>query len=98
MFYRVCLTFVPQVYVLDNPLKWQHGQVHAEYPKASGSLAPLIDSLMSTMLGSCAPNLSVVIERITYPGCYKSIRENQSDLTPILTGYPIHDFARVNPV
>ena len=73
MFYRICLTILPTLYVLDDPIKWQHGEVHAEYPKASGSFAPLIDLFMLIILGNPAPNISVIIETMTGSGCYQSL-------------------------
>ena len=35
--YRACLTFQPQIFLLEEPSKWEVAQVHAEYPKASES-------------------------------------------------------------
>ena len=86
------------MYSLDERWKWQHGRVHAEYPKTSGSLAQALSTLSSALLANPAPNISVVIESMTGSGCYRSIRDNQSDVTPLPIGYPIKDFDRVNPV
>ena len=97
MFYRFCLTFIPGLISLDEPLKWQHGQVHAEYPKISGSFARTVSTLPSALFGNRAPNISVVIVPMTGFGCYQSIRDNQFDITSLPIGYPIKDFDRVNP-
>ena len=85
-------------YALDEPSKWEHRKVHNEYPKASGSFAQVFRSLMSTMLGDRPPNISVVIELKKGFDCYQSIRDNQSDITPLPIGYPIKDFNRVKPI
>ena len=82
---------------MESPRKWKNGQVHAEYPKTSGSFAGVLSNLSSALLGNPAPNISVVKPMTGYD-CYCSIRDNQSDFTPILIGYPIKDFERVKPI
>ena len=98
MFYRVCILNLDNIYAVDEPWKWRKNDVHAEYPKASGSFVQALSTLSSVLLGNPAPNISIVSETMTGSGCYRSIRDNQSDMTPIPIGYPIKDFDRVNPV
>ena len=96
MFYRVCIPNLPRIiYALDEPLKWEH-QVHAEYPEASGSFAEALSTLSTALLENPAPNKSVAIESMM--GWYRSIRDNQSDFTPVPVRYPIKNFDRVKPV
>ena len=64
MFYRVCIPDLDSIYALREPLKWEH-QVHAEYPKASGSFVEALSTLSSALLANPAPNISVVIEPMT---------------------------------
>ena len=95
MFYRICIPNLYGIYDLDEFQKWEH-QAHAEYPKASGSFVEALSTVSSALLGIPAPNISLVIESMT--GCYRSIRDNQSDFTPLLVTYPVKDFDRVKPV
>ena len=99
MAYRVCVNFIPGSFNLEDPLKWEKDQVHEEYPKATGTLSQHFYGLfLTTMLGNRPPNISVVSESMAESGCYQSIRNNKSDITPFLIGYPIKDYKRVNPV
>ena len=62
------------------------------------------DPFITLVISSCrslansTPNISVVIETVTGFGCYRSIRDNESGVTPIPIGYPIKDFDRVKSV
>ena len=85
-------------FALDEPLKWQDGQVHAEYPKATGSNAKRYHLALSALLGDRPPNISVVVKPVKGSGCYRSIRDNESDVTPIPIIYPVKDFDKVNPI
>ena len=98
MFYRLCIPLLDDIYALGKASRWEHDQVHAEYPKTVGSFAPVFSTLSSALLGNRAPNISVVSESMTGFDCYCSIRDNQSDFTPILIGYPIKDFDKVKPI
>lgn len=98
MIYRVCNTFFPMIYYLENPAKWTGDQVHAEYPEASGAFKQIANLQMSTLFGKRAPNISVVFESMSGKGCYGSVRDNQSDMTPIITAFPVEDFDKVNSV
>ena len=99
MYYRVCLPpLTEEIYAIKKLWKWKHGQIYAEYPKASGPFAQVIDSFMRIILGNQAPNISVVFKSMTGLNCYQSIKDNKSDFTPFPVGYPIKDFDRVSPV
>ena len=65
MFYQIGLTSPDKdIYALDEPQKWEH-QVHAEYPKTSESFAGALSTLSSALLGTPAPNISLVIKSMT---------------------------------
>ena len=90
MFYRVCIPlFSREIYAIDQEQR-RPGQVYTEYPKAIGSFDEALSTPSSALLGNPAPNITVVNSETEF-GCYSSIRNNQSDFTPILIGYPIKD-------
>lgn len=98
MIYRVCVVFVPFGYTLEEIRKWKDGQVHDEYPKATGAFVPMLHEILFALLGNRAPNISVVVKPLMGSGCYQSILVNNSDVTLFLNSYPIKDFDEVNPV
>ena len=90
----------------DDPFKWEGGHVHPEYPKMSGALAPLTDTILTSILGKPAPNISVTTEKLKGSfgkdglplGCYGSILNNQSDVTLFPVEYPVVDYNKADPV
>ena len=90
----------------EDPLKWEGGQVHPEYPKMSGGVAPFIDTVLTSILGKPAPNISVTTEKLKGSfgkngspiGCYGSILKNESDVTFLPVEYPVVDYKKVDPV
>ena len=64
MSYRVCMSIQPGLFQFDDPLKWQNNQVHPEYPMMSGGITPLINTILISMLGNHAPNITVITEKL----------------------------------
>ena len=106
MSFRVCITPQPTVIQLEEPHKWEDGQVNAEYPKLSGVLVPVINLFLTSLLGNPAPNMSLVFESVTGSvgrddlpkGCYGSVYNNESDIALMPVEYPIKDYSKVHPV
>ena len=106
MSFRVCIIPQPIVIQIEEPHKWEDGQLNAEYPKLSGLIAPMINLFLSSLLGYPAPNISLVFESGTGSvgqnglpkGCYGSVHNNESDIALIPVEYPIKDYSKVNPV
>ena len=82
--YRACLDLQPGALELDEASKWKAGQVHAEYPKMSGTLSGNGNLIFKSILGDVAPNISLVFESGTGSvgkdgsptGCYASVHNN----------------------
>lgn len=107
MIYRICLTVQPGAFELEEQHKWLSGQVHAEYPKMSGTIGEYLTApVVIATFGDTAPNLTVVLVSATGSlgkdgsptGCYASIYSNESDFTYIPVEYPVYNYTRVNPV
>ena len=107
MLYRVCLSIQSGLIQLEDNQKWQGGQIHSEYPKISGGLGEYIaDLIFNSVLGSPAPNISLVTESLSASerldglpkGCYASIHNNDSDISFMPVEYPVLDFSKVDPV
>ena len=62
MAYRVCLNVQPGFIQLEDPFKWNAGQVHDKYPTLSGSMAIMVNLALTSMLGDSAPNMSLIFE------------------------------------
>ena len=86
MIYRICLSVQPGMLQLEDDYNWKDGQVHAQYPKTSGSVGEHItDLLLATILSQTAPNVSVSVEPLTGNernsgtpiSCYGSLHRNQ---------------------
>ena len=106
MSYRVCMTPQPRVIQIEEPHKWEDGQVNAEYPKISGLVVPATNLFLTSLLGNPAPNMSLVFESGTGSvnqdgsptGCYGSVHNNESDIALTPVEYPIKDYSKVDPV
>ena len=107
MIYRLCLSVQPGLLQLENPQKWEGGQVYYQFPKTSGSVGiEIADVMFRVMLGNNAPNVSVVSAPLTGSvgkdgsptGCYGSLHRNESDITFMPIEYPILDYDKVDPV
>ena len=106
MSYRVCMSIQPGWLEYKDPLKWQDNQVHSEYPKMNGAITPLLNTILTSILGNPVPNITVVTEKLQGSfgqdglpiGCYGSILNNQSDVTFLPVEYPVVDYNKVDPV
>ena len=100
------MTPQPGFIQIEEPHKWQNGQVHAEYPKLSGLVVPATNLFLTSLLGNPTPNMSLVFESGTGSvdqdglpiGCYASVHKNESDIALTPVEYPIKDYNKVNPV
>ena len=90
MIYPLCLSVQPGLLQLENPKKWEGGQVYDQFPKTSGFVGIEIANVMfRAMLGNNAPNVSVVSGPLTGSagkdgsptGYCGSLHNNESDIT-----------------
>ena len=104
--FRFCIVTIPLLMeIADYKEKWAGGQIRDEAPKMRGSWDYLLDSSWSSLVKSLKTNISVVVENEigtrkkdgTLTGCYRSIRDNQSDISLVLTDYPTVDYDKVDP-
>ena len=104
--YRFCTVTVPAVLeIADYESAWAGGQVRDEFPKIKGSWSYLSDTTLSGLLKSFTANVSLVVKNElgmkkqdgTLTGCYRSIRDNESDISLVLTDFPTIDYEKVDP-
>ena len=106
MSYRVCLSVQAGINQIEDTHNWQAGQIHSEYPKMSGPVGEHIyQFLFITVLGHPVPNISIIQEPLaslgtneSLTGCYRSVHNNESDLSLMPIEYPIQDYNKINPV
>ena len=100
------MTPQPGIIQVEEPYKWEDGQVNAEYPKTSGLIVPVTNLFLTSLLGNPAPNISLVFESGTGSvgqdgspiACYGSVYNNESDIAYTPVEYPIQDYSKVDPV
>ena len=104
--YRFCTVSVPAVLeIVDYESKWAAGQRRDEFPKIRGSWSYFFDTVLSKPFKFLRANISLVVENEigtkkkdgTLTGCYRSIRDNESDFSLLLTDFPTIDFDKVDP-
>ena len=104
--YRICGTTYPLfLEIVDYESKWAGGQIRDEIPKTKGSLSYIFDTTMSSVFKSLRANVSLNIEQEigtrkkdgTLTGCYRSIRDNESDISLLLHDFPTIDYEKVDP-
>ena len=104
--YRLCLvTFPGLLEIVDYESKWAKGQIHNEFPKTKGSWSYIIQTTMLELLKSFTGNISLNVENQfgtrkkdgTLTGCYRSVRDNQSDFSLIVQDFPTIDYEKVDP-
>ena len=72
----------------------------------SGGITLMSDTILTSILGNPAPNISVTTEKLKGSfeedglpiGCYGSILNNESDVTFLPVEYPVVDYDKVDPV
>ena len=103
---RICTVSVPFLLeIMDYESAWAGGQIRDEFPKIRGSWSYLFGTTMSGLYKSLKTNISVTVENEigtkkkdgTLTGCYRSIRDNQSDISILLTDFPTIDYDKVDP-
>ena len=105
--HRFCMvTFPLFLEIVDYESKWAGGQIRDEFPRTKGAWSHILDSLASPFkfLGGLV-NVSVNVEpefgmkkkNRTLTGCYRSIRDNQSDFSLVAHDYPTVDYDKVDP-
>ena len=104
--HRFCLVTFPAIFeIVDYESKWAGGQVHDEFPRIRGSFSYLFDFIASGLYKSLKTNISVIVKNEigtqkkdgTLTGCYRSIRDNESDVSLLLTDFPTIDYDKVDP-
>ena len=106
LIYRFCVTPVSGVFeIVDYESKWAGGQIHDQFPKVKGSWSYLFDTTLSGIFKSLKTNISLNVEKElgtqkkdgTLTGCYRSIRDNESDVSMVFIDFPTIDFDKVDP-
>ena len=106
LIYRFCVTTVPGVFeIVDYESKWAGGQIHDQFPKVRGSWSYLFDTTLSGIFKSLKANVSLNVEKEmgrkrkdgTLTGCYRSIRDNESDVSMVFVDFPTIDYEKVDP-
>ena len=104
--YRICLTTVPTLFeISDYESAWAEGQIRDELPEFKGSVSYLCDTTLSTVFKSLKTNISMIKETEmgmkkkdgTLTGCYRSIRDNESDVAVAIVDFPTIDYDKVDP-
>ena len=103
--YRFCMVPTPLVFEIeDYESKWAGGQIRNEFPKFTGSWTHMTETL-SSLFKNLRTNISLIVESEigmrksngTLTGCYRSVRDNESDVSMLLVDFPTVDFERVEP-
>ena len=104
--YRFCAVTIPLlIEIADYESKWAEGQIRDELPKIKGSWSYLMGTTLSTLFKALKSNVSLIVENEigmkkqdgTLTGCYRSIRDNQSDFSLYLHKFPTIDYDKVDP-
>ena len=104
--YRFCMLSMPLILeIADYESAWAGGQIRDEFPKIKGSWSYLLGTTLSTLFKSFKANISLVVESEigtqrkdgTLTGCYRSVRDNESDISMVVHGFPTIDYDKVEP-
>ena len=104
--YRFCTVNVPGVLeFVDYESAWAGGQARNEYPQIRGSWSYHFDTIVVALFKSVKANVSLIIENEigtekkngTLTGCYRSVRDNESDISILATDFPTIDYDKVDP-
>ena len=103
---RLCLVTVRFILeIVDYESKWAKGQIRNEFPKTKGPWSYLFDTTISPLSKSWKGNFSLQVEQEfgmkkkdgTLTGCYRKIRDNESDFSLVLHDFPTIDYDKVDP-
>ena len=104
--YRLCVITIPIIFeIVDYESAWAGGQIRHEFPKIKGSFSYHMGTTLPGMFKSLRENVSLVVENEigikkkdgTLTGCYRSIRDNESDVSMLLQQFPTIDYDKVDP-
>ena len=104
--YRLCLVTFPTLFeVVDYESAWAGGQIHNELPKFKGSFSYLTDTTIVPFFKPLRGNFSLIKENEfgtrkkdgALTGCYRSIRDNESDISLVPREFPTIDYDKVDP-
>ena len=104
--YRLCIITMPLIFeIVDYESAWAGGQIHDEIPKTKGPISYLMGTSISDVSKLLRANFSLNIENEfglkkkdgTLTGCYRSIRDNESDISLALHDFPTVDYDKVDP-
>ena len=104
--YRYCLINIPVVFeIADDESAWTRGQTLNEFPKVNGAFSYIVDTTMIPVLKTLGGNFSLIKENEfgtrkkdgTLTGCYRSIRDNESDISLVPREFPTIDYDKVDP-
>ena len=105
-FYRFCVVPFPVLFeIVDYDSKWDGGQIRDEFPKIGGSFSYIVSSTVSPIFKAFRANVSLIKEQEfgskkkdgTLTGCYRSIKDNESDVSLALHDFPTIDYEKVDP-
>ena len=90
--------------IVDYESKYVGGQRRDELPKTRGSWSYIFHTILSLLLKSLRGNISLVVEKEfatqnkdgTLTGCYRSTRDNESDVSLLLTDFSTIDYDKVD--
>ena len=103
--YRFCVVTTPLVFEIENyDSKWAEGQIRNEIPKITGSWTHLTETL-SSLFKTFGKNISLIVESEvgmrksngSLTGCYRSVRDNESDVSMFIVDFPTVDFEKIEP-
>ena len=104
--YRICAVTMPFLFeVADYESKWASGKIHDEFPRLEGPFSFITDSILTDISKNFKGNFSLNLEKEagskkkdgTLIGCYRSIRDNESDISIVPVDYPTIDYDKVDP-
>ena len=104
--YRFCIiTFPFLLEIVDYQSAWAGGQIRNEFPKTKGSWSYLFETTLLHVFKSLKGNVSLTVEQEfgmkkkggILTGCYRSIRDNESDFSLVAHDYPTIDYDKVDP-
>ena len=104
--YRFCIVNAPLLFeIIDYDSAWAGGQIQNEFPKTKGAWSYVIETTVFELLKPFRGNISLNIEQEigtkkkdgSLTGCYRSIRDNESDVSLLVHQFPTIDYDKVDP-
>ena len=104
--YRFCIiTFPFLLDIVDYESAWAGGQVRQEFPKTKGAWSHPFETTLFHLFKSLRGNVSLNVEQEfgmkkkngILTGCYRSIRDNESDISLVVHDFPTVDDGKVDP-